>query len=68
MTENEKLEMAREIAKCEKILSGNPNFIQKAAAIRKLEKIADQIPTMEEMAEIDELVQTMLVSLEHEIF
>ena len=60
MTENEKLEMAREIARCEKILSGNPNFIQKAAAMGKLKKFAAKVSTPQEMAEIDELVQTML--------
>ena len=45
MTNTEKMKLAQEIVNCEKILSGKPNFIQKAAATRKIETIAAKIPT-----------------------
>ncbi len=62
MTREEKMAIAKQIAECEKKLHAATNQAEFDKAMTTMSAIADQITSMDDMAEIDGMVQSLLNS------
>jgi hypothetical protein len=60
MDRKDRREIAREIAKCEKISNSNSNEIVKQQAMNRIETITMRITSLEDILAIDDMVQKIL--------
>lgn len=60
MDRKDRREIAREIAKCEKIIQGSSNEIAKKQAMNRIETISMRITSLEDILAIDDMVQKIL--------
>jgi glycerol-3-phosphate cytidylyltransferase-like family protein len=60
MDRKDRREIAREIAKCEKIINSNSNEIVKQQAMNRIETITMRITSLEDILAIDDMVQKIL--------
>lgn len=60
MDRKDRGEIAREIAKCEKIIQSSSNEIAKKQAMNRIETISMRITSLEDILAIDDMVQKIL--------